>query len=254
MEANKTETAAASEAQTVVFAKRCRNRACESVARTFTPYCGCKKDHLSTCNPANSTTYNTQKEAYCAYHYPWSDYFTCSWKRGLLCGECGFERYHDLECKLGGETGCGCTPSKWCTRPSDSTGYVITGFEGGKQVLMTDLLPQYFEKVGIYHSCATGYSGTPTVTSCAEPGLPYTLSGCTTTTTTTTTSCSQVTCGFRCLRNATVHSPTSLPNCWYHHNQEACNDLVGYENGKRLFPCSLARPSLMCRANSATPC
>ena len=29
MEANKTETAAASEAQTVVFAKRCRNRACE---------------------------------------------------------------------------------------------------------------------------------------------------------------------------------------------------------------------------------
>ena len=80
---------------------------------------------------------------------------------------------------------------------------------------MTDLLPQYFKNVGVHHSCATGYSATPTVTSCAEPGLPYTLSRCTTTTTTTTTSCSQVTCGFRCLRNATVHSPTSLPNCWY---------------------------------------
>ena len=144
--------------------------------------------------------------------------------------------------------------TKWCTRPGDSTGYVITGLEGRVQVLMTDLLPQYFKNVGVHHSCATGYSATPTVTSCAEPGLPYTLSRCTTTTTTTTTSCSQVTCGFRCLRNATVHSPTSLPNCWYHHNEEACNDLVGYENGKGLFPCSLARPSLVCRANSATPC
>ena len=47
------------------------------------------------------------------------------------------------------------------TRPSDSTGYVITGFEAHRnqdeQVLMTDLLPQYFENVGIHHSCATGY-------------------------------------------------------------------------------------------------
>ena len=147
-----------------------------------------------------------------------------------------------------------CTPTKWCTRPSDSTGYDITGFEGEVKVLMTDLLPQYFEKVGIKHSCSTGYLGTPTVTSCAEDGLPYTLSGCTTTTTTTTTSCSQVRCGLRCLWNATANSQTTLPNCWYHSGMDACNDLVGYENGKGPCPCSLERPSLMCRANSATPC
>ena len=63
--------------------------------------------------------------------------------------------------------------TKWCTRPGDSTGYVITGLEGRVQVLMTDVLPQYFKNVGVHHSCATGYSATPTVTSCAEPGLPY---------------------------------------------------------------------------------
>ena len=245
----KTVTAAASEAQKVVFAKRFSDPACGTRIQTFTPYCGCKANHLSTCNLANRTTWDVTEEANCK-----GDYFTCKDFGKVLCGDCYFGG--DLvECLTLWDD---CIPSKLCTRPIDSTGYVITGFEqrkgGLKPVLMTDLLIQYFEKVGIHHSCATGYSGTPTVTLCAEPGLPYILSGCKTTTTTTTTSCSQVTCGLRCLSNATVNNHTTLPNCWYHNGKEACNDLVGYDHGTGPFPCSLLRPSLECRANLSTPC
>ena len=131
---------------------------------------------------------------------------------------------------------CAAVLTKMCPHPGDSPGYPSVFQECWRPPFMCHWL------LGNSH------------TDIVRGTVPCTLSRCTTTTTTTTTSCSQVTCGFRCLRNATVHSPTSLPNCWHHHNEEACNDLVGYENGKGLFPCSLARPSLVCQANSATPC
>ena len=53
----KTVTAAASEAQKVVFAKRFSDPACGTRVQAFTPYCGCKANHLSTCNLANRTTW-----------------------------------------------------------------------------------------------------------------------------------------------------------------------------------------------------